>query len=203
MNQYYLEKNGKQIGPFRLEEMKRKNLKSDMLAWHDGLENWRKIKDIPELNDIVNKLPPPIPKSNEPNFSENRDHINVEAIAAGAIIIVLNFSVYLFLRSNPSGISQGDAPETFLTIALIARIFIAYWCIVIAKAKNRNKFLWGILALGLPPIALIIIGLLKDKNTSQLIKLPEQTKNPNNEYLIWKDKNPGKSLNDFYRENNK
>lgn len=57
---YYLDEK-EQKGPFNVDQLKTVCLKPDTLVWTDGLENWKLAKDVPELANIIKKLPPPIP----------------------------------------------------------------------------------------------------------------------------------------------
>lgn len=68
---YYLAENGKQIGPFSLEELKAKKVDGESLIWFDGLEKWKKIKDISELSFLLIKTPPPITESEEEKSETN------------------------------------------------------------------------------------------------------------------------------------
>lgn len=53
MSQWYYAKNGQQLGPVSAEAIKagvvKGQLTSSDLVWQDGMSDWRKIKDIPEL----------------------------------------------------------------------------------------------------------------------------------------------------------
>lgn len=65
MKEYYFVNNGKKIGPFSVEVLKDKYLSKETLIWTSGMDDWRKLKDIPELIvefDLQNQ-PPPIPIS--------------------------------------------------------------------------------------------------------------------------------------------
>lgn len=63
MKEYFYLTGKDQNGPFTIEELKSKGLTSETLVWFDGIENWKKIKDLPELVNIINikKVPPPPP----------------------------------------------------------------------------------------------------------------------------------------------
>lgn len=53
MKQYfYIDKEGKQRGTFTAEELNNENLKKDTLVWTQGMDEWMKANDIPELQFI-------------------------------------------------------------------------------------------------------------------------------------------------------
>jgi hypothetical protein len=54
-NKYYIVENGKKSGPFSIEELKTKNIKTDTLVWYEGLDNWKKAKEIEKLRIIIKK----------------------------------------------------------------------------------------------------------------------------------------------------
>ncbi len=56
---YYLIENGQQIGPFTYDELKMKNMNSNSSIWYDGLDNWLRVGEIPELLHLIEKTPPP------------------------------------------------------------------------------------------------------------------------------------------------
>ena len=67
MKQYYYSEEGKQEGPFSLDELKTKNITQQTLVWYEGLDNWTAGEKIPELADyfkrISTSVPPPLPKN--------------------------------------------------------------------------------------------------------------------------------------------
>ena len=84
---YYLEDNI-QKGPYTLDQLKSIGLKPDYLIWCEGMENWEKAKNIPELSEIFKKLPPP-----PPILIENANIVNSKPILNQPINnIVLNSS---------------------------------------------------------------------------------------------------------------
>jgi len=58
--QYYYSENGKAHGPVEKESLKGKILR-DTLIWFDGLEDWKKASEIPELLSVFQNIPPPLP----------------------------------------------------------------------------------------------------------------------------------------------
>ena len=61
--EYYYLQGKEKLGPFSLNELKIKSLTTETFVWYDGLENWQKLKDIPELYEALKpkKSPPPLP----------------------------------------------------------------------------------------------------------------------------------------------
>lgn len=69
MKEYFYLIGKDQHGPFTIEELKHKGLTSETLVWFDGIENWKKVKDLPELVNLINikKVPPPPPEESNKN----------------------------------------------------------------------------------------------------------------------------------------
>lgn len=63
MREYYYLIENIQNGPCTIEELKTKGLTSETLIWFDGIDNWKKIKEVPELHEKLKtkKVPPPPP----------------------------------------------------------------------------------------------------------------------------------------------
>jgi tetratricopeptide (TPR) repeat protein len=66
MKKYFYAINEVQFGPISLDEILEKKLDNETLVWHEGLPEWVKLSDLPELksNQI---LPPPINGSKKGN----------------------------------------------------------------------------------------------------------------------------------------
>ena len=75
--QYWINHNGVQSGPMDLDALKQMGLTSAAYVWHEGLSDWVKITQIPELQDVyvmegaapeVAEIPevPPVQRQDEP-----------------------------------------------------------------------------------------------------------------------------------------
>ena len=98
MKEYYYVKEGRKIGPLLKEELKAK-ISKDTLVWKDGLENWIKASQFPELNDLFQKEPPPIPNSG----TESNDEIGSvkrNALLLFGFTIVMGIMEYFDWESN-------------------------------------------------------------------------------------------------------
>lgn len=78
MKKYFLSDGENKTGPFSLEEIKQKNISSNIQVWHEGLDDWVTAKEIPVLKDFITKdqTPPPIKRienSQPPPVKRNQD----------------------------------------------------------------------------------------------------------------------------------
>lgn len=58
---YYIHVNGQQLGPFSLDQLRAQGITEDTPVWHEGMAQWGRAKDIPELYSIIagyNPTPP-------------------------------------------------------------------------------------------------------------------------------------------------
>lgn len=62
MKAYFLHDGNQKSGPFTIEELKQKGVEATTLIWFDGLGTWTKAGEIPELQEILLKSPPPLTK---------------------------------------------------------------------------------------------------------------------------------------------
>jgi hypothetical protein len=62
MKEYFFLKGKDQKGPYTIEQLAG-SLTNETLIWTEGMENWQKLKDIPELVQILKpkSIPPPPP----------------------------------------------------------------------------------------------------------------------------------------------
>jgi uncharacterized RDD family membrane protein YckC len=107
---YYVVENGKQNGPFSIDDLIVKQIKPDTLVWFDGLEKWKRANDIPELVSVFKKSPPPIDFIEEdavphefppiPNFAEEKaDNMKLASIPQRFLgyILTLIFTLIVYV----------------------------------------------------------------------------------------------------------
>lgn len=76
MKHYFYSDGGKQKGPFTFEQLKNENLNKDTLVWFEGLTGWKPVKEIKELEEILQLTPPPVPGTEtESNTINNESDI--------------------------------------------------------------------------------------------------------------------------------
>ena len=70
---YFLVEDDKKSKPYSLEELGSRRITSTTLVWKEGLSEWVKASDLPELESIIYSEPPPIPtKPKKDNLETNQ-----------------------------------------------------------------------------------------------------------------------------------
>lgn len=72
MKEYFFLTGKDQNGPFTIEQLEGKGLTNETLIWTDGMENWQKLKDIPQLAQTIKpkSFPPPPPPDTDVKISK-------------------------------------------------------------------------------------------------------------------------------------
>lgn len=68
MKEYYIAINGRQQGPFSLEELLKMRFGCDDLVWHTGMARWAAASELPELEAYFGQrhtTPPPLPPTGQ------------------------------------------------------------------------------------------------------------------------------------------
>lgn len=58
---YFINGNGEQMGPIAVEQFNNYGINKDTNVWCDGMSQWCKAGDIPELKGYFGQTPPPMP----------------------------------------------------------------------------------------------------------------------------------------------
>lgn len=65
--QYYYAANGQQAGPVNYETLKGlfagRNINAETLVWKQGMGNWTSLQSVPELQNLLGSVPPPLPNN--------------------------------------------------------------------------------------------------------------------------------------------
>lgn len=73
MTKYFYVKESQRFGPVSFEDLKKVNLTKETLVWFEGLEEWKKAKEIPELADLL--IVKELSQSASNESLKNNDHI--------------------------------------------------------------------------------------------------------------------------------
>ncbi|KAB1160365.1 SPFH domain-containing protein [Tenacibaculum aiptasiae] len=65
--QYYYAANGQQAGPVNFEALKNlfaaRSINAETLVWKQGMANWTSLQSVPELQNLLGSVPPPLPNN--------------------------------------------------------------------------------------------------------------------------------------------
>jgi uncharacterized RDD family membrane protein YckC len=57
---FFIIENGKSEGPFTIEQLKQKKIKSDTMVWSKGFANWVAAENVKQLKNLIVHMPPPV-----------------------------------------------------------------------------------------------------------------------------------------------
>ncbi|WP_272150945.1 SPFH domain-containing protein [Tenacibaculum aiptasiae] len=65
--QYYYAANGQQAGPVNFEALKNlfaaRSINAETLVWKQGMADWTSLQSVPELQNLLGSVPPPLPNN--------------------------------------------------------------------------------------------------------------------------------------------
>ena len=67
---YFIIENGQQVGPLTIDQLRSKGITGETNVWHEGMAQWGKAKDIPEIASILQLGTTPPPPPSTPNYSQ-------------------------------------------------------------------------------------------------------------------------------------
>jgi len=118
MKQYYYANGDQQLGPFSFQELQSKNIGKDTYVWYEGLSDWTRAGDLPELI-VLFQTPeaptpdrPPLHQSTPPPANTNTGYQNPRNQAQ-------NQGGYQQRHNQPSG----HKPKTWLVESILATLF--------------------------------------------------------------------------------
>lgn len=79
MKEYYYLDDEEQRGPFSINDLKFKELTSETFVWSEEMDNWKKLKELPELQKLIKarKMPPPPPQKQPQTKTEITGYVQV------------------------------------------------------------------------------------------------------------------------------
>lgn len=90
MKAYFYLTGKDQNGPFTIEQLADKGLTNETLIWTEGMENWQKLKDIPELVQTIKpkSVPPPPPLDANEKISKSEDFYQLKGYEKKLLILL-------------------------------------------------------------------------------------------------------------------
>ncbi|SNR75576.1 DUF4339 domain-containing protein [Lutibacter flavus] len=125
MKAYYYEKEGQKVGPLSKAELKGK-VSKDTLVWKDGLENWIVASQLPELKDLFQKEPPPLPSS-EHESNDEIGSVKRNALLLFGFTIVMGIMEYFEWENNK-----------FYGFMIMATVITTYYVLKYIKKYLNN-----------------------------------------------------------------
>lgn len=112
---FFVSASGQQVGPVAGEMLKEKGVTAQTLVWCEGMANWTKAADVPELKPLFRATPPPMPN---PNPRPTPPPMS---------------------NPNPSGV----CPDNYMVWAILSTICCCFPTGIVAIIKsNKVESLW-------------------------------------------------------------
>lgn len=73
---YYIDSAGQQAGPVPADQLAANGVTANTLVWKEGISQWTKASDVPELRYLFDPTVPPPPPSNSTNTADSQDDIS-------------------------------------------------------------------------------------------------------------------------------
>ena len=112
MRKYFYTNEKEKFGPFTFNELKEQNLSRNTKVWFYGLDGWKPLNEIEELNSLINSIPPPlktvVKKETENSITEitiikkkskNRKILNGVLIVL-ALLVIITFLSYISFKNQ-------------------------------------------------------------------------------------------------------
>ncbi len=90
MKKYFYLDGTNYLGPFTIDELKKKGITRETMIWCQGLDEWKKAGVIQDLNDLFALIPPPVGK--KADFT----HKTQTQIGSNSVVDVLVFLSILY-----------------------------------------------------------------------------------------------------------
>ncbi len=121
---YYLAVNNKQEGPYNLQQLRDMNLDANTLVWYDGLDEWKKLSNLPILSSQLTKTETPPPFDEEKYIIENNTVVPMPT-----------------QEVNPFGyINKKAKPNDYLAEAIFSLLFCCPIALIaVYKSLQVNK----------------------------------------------------------------
>lgn len=145
---YFIAENGQQIGPLEITELTAHGLTVNSLVWHEGLPQWERAANVPELHPLLGIDPqPPTP----PPFGET---IQPEPQAAIPAAPVNNYSmpqqtIYVKPETNTLGT---------IGFILVVIAYVLFWMPGVNSILGLLGLLFSFIGLFKSPRGLAVAG---------------------------------------------
>lgn len=71
--QYYMVIRGERLGPFDKSQLVSQGLEHDTLVWYQGAPGWVPAREVADLRDLLERVPPPAPRRQEKRWDDDRE----------------------------------------------------------------------------------------------------------------------------------
>lgn len=120
MKKYFLHREGEQLGPFSLEELKDLNIQKDTPIWFEGISDWTSASEIPEIKEHLFSTVPPAFKQAPPKYqaafsSDNSNQTSAprkgKALLLVGVVLTLAIIAFFVYKNQSSAANERTSTE--------------------------------------------------------------------------------------------
>ena len=110
---YFIIENGQQVGPLTIDQLRSKGITGGTNVWHEGMAQWGKAKDIPEIASILQL-------GTTPAVGIGSSTFYIYAI----LVLLIGLTTHFSFKMNSASSAMTDDPTmkmmpTMMTIMII------------------------------------------------------------------------------------
>ncbi len=134
MRQYFYKDGPATLGPFTVEELRKRELSRETLVWCEGMRDWVRAENIPELTDLFEQIPPGQTSysASRPPHAQRPDSYLLWSILA---------TIFCFFPVGIAGIVNSCLVESRFNAGDVEGAYRA--------SANAKKFTWWAVGIGL------------------------------------------------------
>lgn len=145
---YFIQRGKEKLGKFSVNELS-EHITHDTYVWCAGMADWKKASEVDELSNILEELPPPLPKNNKESNelleglkrAFETKNLNILYV----IFLVSYVALFLFIiltHPIPYEYREQQDYQNFALIALLINLGVSpvvYIIYLIAKYSNDGE----------------------------------------------------------------
>jgi|GEM_PF-5634933 len=143
---YFVIRNNKKEGPFKLAQLSEKNINRKTLVWKEGLDDWVEASSLPELEELIKNEPPDYEKSLSNKVAN--DAVSFGKFMLGTLSLAILASILFYSVEYSTYKNHGASLDKYDTGLLSG----------IDRDGNRERNFNRTMEKAIPNIVLLVFG---------------------------------------------
>ena len=142
---YYINSAGQQAGPVPADQLAANGITANTLVWKDGMNEWTKASDVPELRFLFDPtVPPPAPTNSTNTANDNANQTSFFQSKTFAIIVGICGAIQAF-----NMLFNGSGFWNWLLLGVLGAGLYFLWKAIKEKAIPEKGHIWTVIIITL------------------------------------------------------